>query len=58
MEESRSSFKILTGKPIGNNFQGSLGVEWVLKKNVQIRGIALMTGPNRGLPSIVKKLGG
>ena len=48
MEEGRSAFKILTGKPTAKRFQESLGVdgrtilEWLLKKYVSRRGIGLI----------------
>ena len=43
MEEGRSAFKILTGKPTGNRPLGGLGVdgrtilEWILKKYISTR---------------------
>jgi hypothetical protein len=37
MEEGRSSFKILTGKPAGTRL-----LEWTLNKQVSIRGIGLI----------------
>ena len=46
--EGRSAFKILTNKPIGNRPLGGLGVdgrkilEWILKKQVSIRGVGLI----------------
>ena len=48
MEEGRSAFKILTGKPTGNRLLENLGVdgrtilEWILNNWVSIRGIELI----------------
>ena len=48
MEEGRSAFKILTGKPTGKGPLGDLGVdgrtilEWTLKRYVSMRGIGLI----------------
>ena len=48
MEEGRSAFKSLTGKPTGKRPLGRLGVngrailEWISKKNVSIWGIGLI----------------
>ena len=42
MEEGRSAFKILTGKPTGKRPFGRIILEWILKKRVSIRGIGLI----------------
>ena len=39
MEEGRSAFKILTGRPTGKRLLGRPILEWILKKSVSIRGI-------------------
>ena len=42
MEEGRSAFKILTGKPTGKRPLGRTILEWTLKRSVSMRGIGLI----------------